>query len=468
MAKPILHIKFSENQKLRGQYFLEGRKFFIGTNLDVDHFCLLGNLRRYLLFKKKGQSYIVNIPEYVTGEIVKEGSKVEIHSLKKLGFIRQKNGTLELPIDKGQFGSLHWDDVTIDFDYQKPKSAFRAELAAISKQKHEENKKRQTTLSKVEHIFAMILILSIIIHVSFGLYAFLIKLPPLKKKSIEQVTKRFARLILEPPKKILSPVKSIPKATTGTTTTKKEGSGKGKKDGKSKKKTTGKKAGAKGGGDGKKAGGKKTGSRDVTSMGVLGVITSNGGSDDNTAIRNLQAFGIAKKLESAFGQSDRGGGGGDGTGWGESEGFPFLTSYGDGEYGDIVGDSGIEETVSSVSLKRAGDISFDDPSAIEGEGVGSAFRSPEAIRKAIMSQMEGVRYCFNQSLKKDSNISGKIVLVFTILAKGRVDKPRITSSTLGRPELENCVLEAVKQWRFQMISGGDVDVNYPLVFTPQG
>ncbi len=471
MSTPILHLKFKERDKIQGQYYVDESKFFLGNDLRANHFCLKDELpKRYQLFEKVGQNYVVNLPAKVSGEIVKEGSKVDLQSLKALGFIQQKNGNIKLPIERGQFGVFHWDELTIDFDYRYSVKDFKKEIAALALADRQFQARYESQLKKVQRIFGIALLLSLLIHWSFGLYTFLKELPPLEIQTIEQVSKRFARLILEPPPKIKTPEKEVTTQQTGPVATTKKSPKPKKKQGKSdtKKKAAKKKKGAAGGGDGKKAGGKLDGKKDVTAMGVLGVITAQDGADDNTAVSNLEAFGIAQKMESAFGKSDQGGGGGEGTGWGEGKGFPFLNSYGDGLYGDVVGEEVIEETVSSVSLKRAGDITFDDPSKVAGEGADSAFRSASAIRKAIMSQMEGIRFCFNQSLKQQSNISGKIVVEFTIMAKGSVQSPIIISTNLGAPDLEACVLEVVKRWRFQPISAGDVIVNYPLVFTPNG
>lgn len=470
MSKPILYLKFRENEKIRGQYFVEKPRFEIGTDLKTDHFCLLDDLpRQYVLFQKRGSNFVANIPEKVTGEVVKEGSKVDLQSLKTLGFIQRKNGYFQLPIDRGQCGELQWDDLTIEFDYRHPKSNYQDIIAALERQQKAQEEKDKTAVSRVERAFLIVLMLSILIHGGLGIYAYLKDLPPIEIKSVEQVSKRFARLVLEPPKKVPAPAKPdiTEKVAVGQKT--QEGSPTSKKEEGDKAETGEKqKKGAKSGGDGKKAGGSQDGKKDVKSMGVLGVITASSGSGSNTAVSNLEAFGVATKMEKALGKSNQGGGGGDGTGWGEDEGFPFIASYGDDEYGDVVGESGIEERAASVALERAGDISFDEPSDVAGEGASSAFRTAAAIRKTIMSQMEGIRFCFNQSLKQKSDISGKVVLEFTILARGSVEDVSIVSSNLSEADLEACVLEVVKRWRFQPIAAGDVVVNYPLVFTPRG
>ncbi|OQY29842.1 MAG: hypothetical protein B6244_02465 [Candidatus Cloacimonetes bacterium 4572_55] len=471
MSKPILHLKFTENGKFRGDFLTDKTTFHIGSDLYADYFCLLDDLPpRYPLFKKSGKSYLIQLPGKASGEIVKDGSKVDIQSLKNLGFIQRKNGYLFLPVERGQFGAIEWDGLVVDFDYRYTKVDFRDKLALIKKQQNIDKKRRETLFRKVERVFILILFLSALIHATFGLFIYMAYLPPLKIISVDQVSKRFARLVLEPPKKVKTsePVKSTQKIADATVgAEEKEGKAGKKKNTKKKKKSGAKKQGAKSGGDGKKAGGKKDGKKDVSSLGVLGVITASSGSDDNTAISNLQAMGIAKKVETAFGKSNKGGGGGDGEGWGEGDGFPFIASYGDGEYGDVVDEEPVGGRASSVKLKRAGDISFDDPSEVAGEGSASAFRTPDAIRKAIMSQMEGIRFCFNKSLKQNSQISGKVVLEFTILAKGSVQNVSILTSSLSEPSLESCILDVVKRWRFQPISAGDVDVNYPLIFTPR-
>lgn len=92
---------------------------------------------------------------------------------------------------------------------------------------------------------------------------------------------------------------------------------------------------------------------------------------------------------------------------------------------------------------------------------------PKAVIRRVMRQrMNTFKYCYEKRLQAIPELSGKIVVAFTIGTDGRVVAARIDSSTLKDERVEACVGKATKRLRFPKPKGGVVVVRYPLVFKP--
>jgi TonB family protein len=90
----------------------------------------------------------------------------------------------------------------------------------------------------------------------------------------------------------------------------------------------------------------------------------------------------------------------------------------------------------------------------------------EVIRGVIRRHIAEVRSCYERELVKDSSLAGRISVQFTIAFTGDVLESLLQSSTMGNPRVEECVVRAVRQWKFPKPQGGGVViVSYPFNFT---
>lgn len=89
-----------------------------------------------------------------------------------------------------------------------------------------------------------------------------------------------------------------------------------------------------------------------------------------------------------------------------------------------------------------------------------------SIRRVIRSRINQVRYCYERELPSAPGLAGKVVVAFSFSGDtGKVSSAKISSSTLGSPGAEACILRAVKGWTFPRDSnGGLFRVSYPFVF----
>jgi TonB family protein len=109
------------------------------------------------------------------------------------------------------------------------------------------------------------------------------------------------------------------------------------------------------------------------------------------------------------------------------------------------------------------------PEAYPGIGDVRGNLDKEIIRRIVRRHVNEVRYCYEQALSAHPSLEGRLVVQFTIAPTGRVLASVLSSSSLGSPAVEACVVNAVKRWEFpQPLGGGLVIVSYPFQLAPAG
>jgi FHA domain len=90
------------------------------------------------------------------------------------------------------------------------------------------------------------------------------------------------------------------------------------------------------------------------------------------------------------------------------------------------------------------------------------------IDEYIKRHMPQIRACYERQLNSaKAGLSGRIATHFEISGSGRVSMAAVSSSTLGEPNVENCLLGVLKHIVFpEPVGGGTVAVDYPFSFTP--
>ncbi|MCP4675754.1 MAG: AgmX/PglI C-terminal domain-containing protein [Deltaproteobacteria bacterium] len=96
--------------------------------------------------------------------------------------------------------------------------------------------------------------------------------------------------------------------------------------------------------------------------------------------------------------------------------------------------------------------------------------SKEVIRRIVHRHINEVKFCYERQLAKRPDISGRVSVKFIISGTGAVQMAAVAGSTLGDPQVENCIAQAVRRWTFpQPEGGGIVIVTYPFMLTsPEG
>jgi len=92
----------------------------------------------------------------------------------------------------------------------------------------------------------------------------------------------------------------------------------------------------------------------------------------------------------------------------------------------------------------------------------------DGINGVIRESLGDIRECYDQWLQANPDLSGKIVVQFTIGGDeemARVTDIGIAESEVGHLLMEGCLMNVMEEFTFEPVAdGGEVEVNYPFVF----
>jgi TonB family protein len=90
--------------------------------------------------------------------------------------------------------------------------------------------------------------------------------------------------------------------------------------------------------------------------------------------------------------------------------------------------------------------------------------SKESIRRVIQRHLNEVRFCYEEALRRRPELAGRVQTAFLIAPSGAVQQASIAESSLNSPEVEDCIVRAVRRWPFPAPEGGGyVTVRYPFL-----
>lgn len=136
---------------------------------------------------------------------------------------------------------------------------------------------------------------------------------------------------------------------------------------------------------------------------------------------------------------------------------PNTIGYSDGVKGAILSGTGGSR------------ISLGDSDADVEEGL-----TKEEVGRVIHEHMKEVRYCYEDTMLRQNQIDGKVVIAFMINGRGKIASANVEASTIDRTPasqsaLGNCIVRRLKTWQFPLPKGGvNVNVSYPFIFKTLG
>ena len=93
--------------------------------------------------------------------------------------------------------------------------------------------------------------------------------------------------------------------------------------------------------------------------------------------------------------------------------------------------------------------------------------APEAIQQVMRRNLAHQRYCYEQALKRDPSVAGKLLVTLDIADTGEVSSVTVAPrSTLKDPGMRECMVSHLKQLKFPAAGQGGTKVSYPFVFRP--
>ena len=126
-----------------------------------------------------------------------------------------------------------------------------------------------------------------------------------------------------------------------------------------------------------------------------------------------------------------------------------------------INNENIQNKISIIEkIEETSPIPTDDPSETK-EKMNSL--SNELIRATLSKQSPSFQRCQLNALRSQKQSSGKILIGFTILPKGKTKDIKVLNSTLDR-NFNNCIVSVFSRTRFQSFSGPSIVLSYPVVF----
>jgi outer membrane biosynthesis protein TonB len=404
--------------------------------------------RNWLLFEAGGSGYVAHFSDGMDARIAVGNEIISLSQLKQTGKIQKRGASWVLPLDERARGKITLADMTILFQFVTPPPPQpRPQLPASV---------RGSALSGMDWFFATVAAVSFLIHLVFVIYLRSVDWP--RKPDIEAVPDRFVQMVVKKEEKKPEPKKE---EVAKTDEPKKEEKKKGEEEKKQapKKELTeeekAKIAEAKAKADAERRARLAEQVKSTGLLKLLGAKSDGGGSiadvlgkgdvdrDQENAFKGVGGVGIASGNDSLRGIKSGGSGSGRVADAGNLRG-------GAGIAGAETGKGAGERTVKAAIKTEA--------PAVDGE------LDPNMVAKEVRSRLGAIKACYERALKRNPNLSGKVVIHWTITQAGTVSGVDVEQDTLGDAEVASCIKSLIARWRFPAPSGGSVDVSFPFVF----
>ncbi|WP_438008204.1 AgmX/PglI C-terminal domain-containing protein [Sorangium sp. So ce321] len=93
---------------------------------------------------------------------------------------------------------------------------------------------------------------------------------------------------------------------------------------------------------------------------------------------------------------------------------------------------------------------------------------PEVVQRIVRQSFGRFRLCYEEGLRRDARLQGRVAVHFTIDPSGAVANARDGGSDLPDAAVVSCVVRAFPALSFPAPEGGSIHVVYPLQFAPPG
>lgn len=98
---------------------------------------------------------------------------------------------------------------------------------------------------------------------------------------------------------------------------------------------------------------------------------------------------------------------------------------------------------------------------------GSGRLDSDYLDRVLRQRVRDIRRCYERVLPDNPDLSGRLVVQFTVGASGRVDDVSLPENEVGA-QVGDCVEGRVRRWRFDPPEGGSVTVRKTYILEPGG
>ncbi|WP_242394365.1 AgmX/PglI C-terminal domain-containing protein [Anaeromyxobacter oryzisoli] len=389
------------------------------------------------VFACRGGQYALLFAEGTQGRIEGgQGSAADLSALVSQGRAKPQGAGLAVPVREDEQGKLVLGDVTVLWQFMAP--AAEAPKAVL----------KSNHFQSMDRLFVSVLVGSFLLH--SGVYVALANTELPKEVTLEEIPERFAKVLI--PDKLPKPPQAEEKKAEEVTEAKAEA----KKQREEKKAAEAPEQTAE-----RKAARAAAVAKAVQSKGILKVLGALGPSTGGGAVADVFGSGggmgdVASALSGAGGvavATDPGAGGGrKGGGEGGKASIGALATTGGGSVG--------YGAKAEVNVKVSGSVQADEAE------VDSSEIDQGRLASFVRARMGLIKACYENALKRNPSLKGKVSIRFTILETGGLADISAAVNTLATPEVASCIVGTMRTWRTQFKPSGPVTVEYPFVFSP--
>ncbi len=111
-------------------------------------------------------------------------------------------------------------------------------------------------------------------------------------------------------------------------------------------------------------------------------------------------------------------------------------------------------------------LASNTPIQISGESAAAPERGQDVARKAFDDGRNALADSYNAALGSSRGLKDAMLVRLRVMPNGSVASASVRTSTDLHPSFDVEVVKDVLSWRFPAFSGGQVEMDYPLVFAP--
>lgn len=212
---------------------------------------------------------------------------------------------------------------------------------------------------------------------------------------------------------------------------------------------------------------------DAQTFGMIGLISSMSGGDPNAVTAPWGGdISVGNDSRSALGNmwgaslDEAAGAGGLGFSGLEQGGGGKGEGIGIGRVGTIGTDLGNQGGFSRGLTQKT---HVAKPPRVRAEGVTTSGRLPgEVIQRIVRQNFGRYRFCYEQGLRGNPNLQGRVAVRFVIGRDGGVSQVQNGGSDMPDANVVSCVVRSFYGLSFPAPENGIVTVNYPIMFQPGG
>ena len=388
-----------------------------------------------VVFAYQGDRYILQFEQGAEGRVQGPQGAADLSALVSQGVAKPAGKICSVPVNEDQRGKLVIGEITLLWQFVAPPAEVpKPALPKEAKGAH---------FKSMDRLFSVVLVVSFALHSGFYIALANTELP--KEVTLEEIPDRYAKVLIP---------ERMPKPPEKKEEKKAEVAAQQRQEKAEEKKAETQEQVAQ-----KKAARAAAVAKAVQSKGILKVLGALGPGTGGGAVADVFGSGggmgdVASALSGAGGvavATDPGAGGGrKGGGEGGAASIGNLATTGGGKVG--LG----TKTEVKVSGSVAAEEAEVDSSDIDQGKLGAFVRARMGLIKA----------CYENALKRNPGLKGKISIRFTILETGALSDISTAQNSLGSAEVASCIMNTMRSWRTQFRPSGPVTVEYPFVFQP--